>query len=42
MPIKLQNQPSTKNKPKPKPPKQPRNQNQQVNKLPRRSFLGSV
>lgn len=42
MPIKQQKQPSTTNKPKPKPPKQPRINNIQIAKLPRRSLLGSV
>jgi len=42
MPIKQQTQPSTTNKPKPKKVKQPRITNTQINKLPRRSLLGSV
>jgi len=42
MPIKQQQQPSTTTKTKPKKPKQPRINNVQIAKLPRRSLLGSV
>jgi hypothetical protein len=42
MPTKQPKQPSTAVKQKPKQVKQPRNQNQQVAKLPRNSRLGGI